>query len=75
MFRYRFTIILQDKLLKDTCDLMRKLDLDIGEVGNQHTFQFNTKEDIPIATIKEKLINAITTEGTKVLHIEGGKIE
>ena len=73
--KYRFEIIYQPLHFKQASALMRKLDLDIGEVGIHETFLFTTKENIEVSIIKEKLLEVFKLSGLELLNIEGGKVE
>lgn len=72
--RYRFRIIYQNEYMKKSCELMRKMDLDIGEVGLEQVITFIAKEQ-EIQVLKDNIIKAFESENVKVLYIEGGKVE
>ena len=75
MFRYRFKIIIQPEYFKDACEMMRKLDMDIGEVGIEYVIQFTSQKDIAIPILKDHLRQCIESNGLQMLHAEGGKVE
>lgn len=72
--KYRFQITYQPEYYKKASEWMRKLDLDVGEVGLQEAITF-TADDQEVSIIKEKLKLAFESQNLTVLHIEGGKIE
>ena len=73
--KYRFEIIYQNDYMHRASELMKHLDLDMGEMGIREAFLVTTKNDVPIALIKEKFILAFESSDLKVLKIEGDKIE
>ena len=72
--KYRFTLTYQTKYFKRASELMKKLDLDIGEMGIEETFEFKCDEK-PIDIIKGNLKNSFECAEMTILEIEGGKIE
>lgn len=73
--KYRFEIIYQNKYMKEACELMRKMDCDIGEAGFRETIILTSKNDKSISEIKELLKQAYQSADCILLHIEGGKVE
>ncbi len=75
--RYRFEVTYQNPLFKDVSNLMRKCDMDMGEVCLVEVFNFKIKEglpDRPIEIIKKQLEEAFISAECTVFKIEGGKI-
>jgi hypothetical protein len=75
MIKYRFEAFLQDKIVKKVCEYMRKIDLEMGEVGCRAIFSFTSERDVPLDAMKEILTQAIEECEVTVVRIEGGKIE
>lgn len=74
-FKYTFRVYMQEPFMKEACELMRHLDLNIGEVAAMKIIEFEGNKDVPIDELKAHLTKAIESLGTTVLKIEGGKIE
>jgi hypothetical protein len=61
--------------MQKACELMQKLDLDIGQVGFKEVFILKTELDVSDAEAKEKVKCAIELCDINVLDIKGGKFE
>ncbi len=72
--KYYFTVMFQPKELKKVSELMKKLDLDMGQVGIEEKFTFSCPEDHSIEEVKEKIILCFNQCDCEVLKIEGGSI-
>lgn len=73
--KYRFEVIYTNEYVKRASELMKKLDLDMGEIGFQEVFTFTTKKDLSIQKIKEDLKKCFELSDLEILKIEGGKVE
>ena len=74
-YKYKFTVVYATKEMQKACEFMKKLDLDIGEVGIQQSFSFSSERNIEIPALKELISHSFESDCYKILHIEGGKIE
>lgn len=76
MTKWRFTVCVQNKHLKEVCRLMKCLDCGFGEVFVENIMEFTSnKEDLTIEKLKETIIAAYKSEDAEVFKIEGGIIE
>jgi hypothetical protein len=75
MFKYKFKAIVQDNQMKELREFMRKLDLNIGEIGLQLVFTFSSKSDHDIPYIKEHLKMGFEYCNINLIHLDGKKIE
>lgn len=72
--KYRFEITYQTEQMIHVSVLLRKLDLQIDEVGLKEVMTFSAN-DREVSVYKEVIIQAYVSAGCCVLNIEGGKIE
>lgn len=73
--KYRFEVVYRTEYMKKASELLKKLDLDIGDVGIKECFVFTSKNDVPVSEVKEQIKKAFESCYIELLHIEGGKIE
>ncbi len=73
--KYRFEVIYRNKYMKEASRLLKKMDLDIGDVGISQVFTFTSKIDNEVSKIKEDLKKVFLDCDLEILHIEGGKLE
>jgi hypothetical protein len=73
--KYRFEITYATKEMQQTCNFLKKMDLDIGQVGIQQIITFTSEKNPSIAILKEHLHQAFKECNLTILQIEGGMME
>jgi hypothetical protein len=75
LVRYRFEVLMQPKKLQEMSEFMKKLDLNTGDICIREEVSFVRNGERPIEELKQIIKEAYDCVETKVLKIEGGKIE
>lgn len=62
-------------LMQNVTKLMKQLDLGMDGIAVKDVITFTSVNDLPIADVKNLLIQAYESDGCKILEIMGGKLE
>lgn len=74
-YKYRFELTWATSEMNEASEFLKKLDLDLGEIGFVETLVFTSSKNYSVKEIKEKFMNAFDTSGFRLIHVEGGKVE
>ncbi len=76
MTKYRFEISYQNKNIRQVCEFMRKVDLDLGDIYLKEVYGFDyINDEKPIDYFKDLFRQAYETMDCNIINIKGGKIE